>query len=171
MKARLAKIFGAIAVMLIVLLLLGFLMPSSWSAESSLEIETDAADIFTYLNDLEKWDEWTIWSDINSEVTDPSHGEGATRQWDDENIGSGRILIVQSDPPETLKYLITNNSGARVSGEFLLTGLPKSTRITWTEKGDLGKNPLMGYLAKRIGASQAEQMDIGLEQLKARVFD
>ena len=79
MRANLAKIFGGIAILLIILILVGFLRPAHWTAEASVEAHLDPAIIFTYLNDLEKWDEWTIWSDIDSEVTDPSHGEGAMR--------------------------------------------------------------------------------------------
>tara|TARA_Y100000814_G_scaffold289549_1_gene262681 strand:- start:562 stop:873 length:312 start_codon:yes stop_codon:yes gene_type:complete len=102
MRANLAKIFGGIAILLIILILVGFLRPAHWNAEVSVESHLDPDVIFTYLNDLEKWDEWTIWSDIDSEITDPSHGEGAMRTWQDENFGSGRIRIVESYPPTIL---------------------------------------------------------------------
>lgn len=171
MRANLAKIFGGIAILLIILILVGFLRPAHWTAEASVEAHLDPAIIFTYLNDLEKWDEWTIWSDIDSEVTDPSHGEGAMRTWEDESFGSGEILIVKSYPPTVLGYEVTTDSGARVFGNFRLTVLPTSTLITWTEQGDLGNNPLMGYLAKRIGDSQQKQMASGLESLKLRASD
>ena len=93
------------------------------------------------------------------------------RTWQDENFGSGRIRIVESYPPTILAYEVTNDSGARGFGEFRLTVLPTSTLITWKEQGDLGKNPLMGYLAERIGHSQQKQMASGLESLKLRASD
>ena len=171
MRANLAKIFGGIAILLIILILVGFLRPAHWTAEVSVQSHLDPDVIFTYLNDLEKWDEWTMWSDIDSEITDPSHGEGAMRTWQDEYFGSGKIRIVESYPPTILAYEVTNDSGAWVFGEFRLTVLPTSTLITWTEQGDLGNNPLMGYLAERIGHSQQKQMASGLESLKLRASD
>lgn len=171
MRLSFAKIFGAIAALLILLLALGFLLPSTWSAEFSLEVQTEAEVIFPYLHDLEKWDEWTVWKDVDSDITEPSYGNGARRYWDDEDFGSGQILIVQSDPPQMVQYMVTLDSGAQVSGTFLLTKLQESTLITWIEKGDLGANPLMGYLARGIGKSQTAQMKLGLERLKTKFFD
>ncbi len=171
MRLLLTKIFGVVAAFLILILAIGFLLPASWSAEFSLEVQTDAEAIFPYLNDLERWDEWTIWSDVDSEVTRPSSGEGAKRHWDDEDFGSGQILIVESNPPKLLRYVVALDGGAQVSGTFLLTELQGSTLITWIEKGNLGANPLMGYLARRIGKSQTEQMKLGLGRLKTKVFD
>ena len=171
MRLRLTKIFGVVAAFLILILAIGFLLPASWSAEFSLEVQADAEAIFPYLNDLERWDEWTIWNDVDSEITRPSHGEGAKRHWDDEDFGSVQILIVQSNPPKLLRYVVALDSGAQVSGTFLLTELQGSTLITWIEKGNLGANPLMGYLARRLGKSQTEQMKLGLGRLKTKVFD
>tara|TARA_B100000586_G_C19896083_1_gene337062 strand:+ start:125 stop:646 length:522 start_codon:yes stop_codon:yes gene_type:complete len=170
-KARLAKIFAGISALLITLILIGFLRPALWSAESSIEIAVEPIVIFPYLNDLNNWDEWTIWSDIESELTEPSHGKGAKRQWTDENFGSGSIVIVESDLPHSLRYEVTIDSGAQIYGEFLLTELSKGTLVTWRENGNLGTNPLMSYLAKRIGASQAKQMQSGLEGLRTKVSD
>ena len=70
-----------------------------------------------------------------------------------------------------VQYMVTLDSGAQVSGTFLLTKLQESTLITWIEKGDLGANPLMGYLARGIGKSQTAQMKLGLERLKTKFFD
>ena len=53
MRANLAKIFGGIAILLIILILVGFLRPAHWTAEVSVESHLDPDVIFTYLNDLE----------------------------------------------------------------------------------------------------------------------
>ena len=52
MRANLAKIFGGIAILLIILILVGFLRPAHWTAEVSVESHLDPDVIFTYLNGL-----------------------------------------------------------------------------------------------------------------------
>ena len=52
MMAPLAKIFGGIATVLVTLVLIGLVLPGTWSAEASIEIEADPTEVFPYLNDL-----------------------------------------------------------------------------------------------------------------------
>ncbi len=144
-------------------------MPAQWSAEVSVELDLDPELVFPYLNDLSKWDEWTTWSGINSSLTDPSHGAGAKREWKDEDFGSGSIIILESNSPKTLVYEVVIDDGARISGEFRLTQITGGTLITWRENGDLGRNPMMSYMANRIGGSQEKQMEAGLARLRIRV--
>ena len=40
------------------------------------------------------------------------------------------------------------------------------SRVTWREEGDLGRNPLMGYVARNMSKSQATQLAEGLEKLR-----
>ncbi len=39
-------------------------------------------------------------------------------------------------------------------------------RVTWREEGDLGRNPLMGYVARNMPESQGAQMAEDLEKLR-----
>ena len=88
--APLAKVFGGIATMLVALLLIGFVLPGTWSAEASIQIEAAPTEVFPFLNDLSRWDTWTNWGDIESELSDPPRSAGASRNWDDPNSGPAR---------------------------------------------------------------------------------
>jgi hypothetical protein len=53
-----------------------------------------------------------------------------------------------------------------VSGELRIEPLGAASRVTWREEGDLGRNPLMGYVARNMSQSQGAQLAEGLEKLR-----
>ena len=97
--APLAKVFGGIATVLVTLMLIGFVLPGTWSAEASIQIEAAPTEVFPLLNDLSRWDTWTNWGDIESELSDPPRSAGASRSWDDPNFGAGSVTITSSVAP------------------------------------------------------------------------
>lgn len=168
MMAPLAKIFGGIAAVLVTFMLIGLVLPGTWSAEASVEIEAAPTEVFPYLNDLSRWDTWTNWGDIESELSDPPRSVGASRSWDDPNFGSGSVTITSSSAPTLVRYEVEVEGGASVNGELRIEALGGGgmSRVTWREEGDLGRNPLMGYVARNMSKSQATQLAEGLEKLR-----
>lgn len=166
MMAPLAKVFGGIATVLATLMLIGFVLPGTWSAEASIQIDAEAAEVFPFLNDLRRWDRWTNWGDLDSELSSPSGGVGASRSWDDPNFGSGSVTITSSGPPTFVRYEVEIEGGASVGGELRIEALGGASRVTWREEGDFGRNPLMGYVARGMAESQGAQLAEGLEKLR-----
>ena len=166
MMAPLAKVFGGIATVLVTLMLIGFVLPGTWSAEASIQIEAAPTEVFPLLNDLSRWDTWTNWGDIESELSDPPRSAGASRNWDDPNFGSGSVTITSSVAPTFVRYEVEVEGGASVSGELRIEALEGGSRVTWREAGDLGRNPLMGYVARNMPKSQGVQLAEGLEKLR-----
>jgi len=166
MMAPLAKIFGGIAAVLVTFMVIGLLLPGTWSAEASIQIEAAPEDVFPYLNDLSRWDTWTNWGDIESALSDPPRSVGARRSWDDPNFGSGSVTITTSSAPTLVRYEVEVEGGASVSGELRIEALGGVSRVTWREEGDLGGNPLMGYVARSMPKSQGAQLAEGLEKLR-----
>ena len=165
MMAPLAKIFGGIAAVLVTFMIIGLLLPGTWSAEASIQIEAAPEDVFPYLNDLSRWDTWTNWGDIESALSDPPRSVGASRTWDDPNFGSGSVTITSSSAPTLVRYEVEVEGGASVSGELRIEASGGGSQVTWREEGDLGRNPLMGYVARGMRRSQAAQLTEGLEKL------
>jgi len=166
MMAPLAKVFGGIGTVLVALLLIGFILPGTWSAEASIQIEAAPTEVFPFLNDLSRWDRWTNWGDIESELSDPPHSAGASRSWDDPNFGSGSVTITSSVAPTLVRYEVEVDGGASVTGELRIEALEGGSRVIWREEGDLGRNPLMGYVARNMPKSQGVQLVEGLEKLR-----
>ena len=166
MMAPLSKVFGGIGTILVALMLIGFVLPGTWSAEASIQIEAAPTEVLPFLNDLSRWDAWTNWGELDSELSDPSRGVGASRSWDDPNYGSGSVTITSSGPPTFVRYEVEIAGGASVDGELGIEDLGGASRVTWREEGDLGRNPLMGYVARSMAKSQGAQLAEGLEKLR-----
>jgi hypothetical protein len=166
MMARLAKVFGTIAAALVTLMLIGFLLPGTWAAEASVEIDASPAEVFPFLNDLSQWAVWTNWGDIESSLSSPSRGVGASRTWNDPNFGSGSVTITGSGPPTFVSYEVEIEGGASVGGELTIEDQGGASRVIWREQGDFGRNPLMGYVARGMARSQGAQLAEGLEKLR-----
>ena len=163
--APLSKVFGGIGTILVALMLIGFVLPGTWSAEASIQIEAAPTEVLPFLNDLSRWDAWTNWGELDSELSDPSRGVGASRSWDDPNLGSGSVTITSSGPT-FVRYEVAVEGGAEVGGELRIEALGGASRVTWQEEGDFGRNPLMGYVARGMAKSQGAQLAEGLEKLR-----
>jgi hypothetical protein len=166
MMAPLAKVFGGIGAVLVTLLFIGVVLPGRWVAEASIEIEAEPTEVFPFLNDLSRWDQWTNWGDIDSELSDPSQNVGASRTWDDASFGSGSVTITESGSPAFVHYRVEIEGGASVTGELTIEAVGPKSRVTWREEGDFGRNPLMGYVARGMPKSQGAQLEEGLEKLR-----
>ena len=163
---RLARVFGLIGAALTAFLVIGLWLPGRWLAESSIEIPADSEAIFVFLDDLSRWEAWTPWGQIESEVSDPSFGVGATRTWDDEQMGSGSVTITESRPPDLIRYHVEMEGSGEINGELGVVAVAGGSLVTWREAGDFGWNPLMGYVARGMAESQGKQLAASLTQLK-----
>ena len=166
MMGRLARIFSVIGASLTGFLLIGLWLPSTWLAESTVEIPANPEAVFLLLDDLSQWEEWTPWGNIKSEMTSPAFGVGARRTWNDEQMGAGSVTITESRPPDLIRYRVEIEGSAEINGELELIAVAEGSLVTWREKGDFGWNPLMGYVARGMAESQGEQLAASLTRLK-----
>ncbi len=161
-----AKIFGALSGVLILYLLLGLLLPGRWEAEADMVLHAPPSALFPYLNRMDRWVLWNPGPESGSEFVGPVEGVGAGLQWDDRQYGEGRLLILVSEADARVEYEVQVEGGSlTIHGVISLSPEGDGTRLQWTERGDFGWNPLMGYAARGISASQGEAMRWKLETL------
>lgn len=167
MMRILFKIFGTLAALLILFLTVGLLLPGTWSAAGSVTLRVPPGEVFPYLNGLARWDAWTPWGEVESTFEGPASGVGSRRTWDHPNLGSGSITITESVPDRLVRYRVVVGDGASsVEGAFVLETVEGGSTIAWSEAGDFGWNPLMGYTALTMNKSQSAQLERGLTELK-----
>jgi hypothetical protein len=168
---RIAGIFlGSIAALILGFLFVGFLLPSGWSAERSVRIEAPAEAIFPYLSRAEAWGEWTPSPEEGLEHFGPAEGVGSGRRWDDEMNGEGEFVLTESVPSSEVAYDVGVEGGSiQIHGRIRLEADGEGTLVQWTEEGDFGWNPLLGYLAKRMNELQGAQLESSLADLKRLV--
>jgi hypothetical protein len=168
-------VMGSFAALAIGFLAVGFLLPSTWTAEATIEVTAPPEAVFPFLDSAEGWGRWTPSAEEGVESFGPEQGVGSGRRWDDPGYGAGAFQITAIEGVREVRYAVEVEGGAiRIDGILTLEplgsegGLPV-TRIHWIENGDFGWNPLLGYMAGRMRELQGEQLQASLETLKAEV--
>ena len=158
---------GVLAVAMAGLVVVGILLPGTVDVTRSIEIAAPPERVFPLLNDLSAWDSWTPWADIESRMEGPPAGQGARRTWDDTRMGAGSLTITLSTPPSTVAYVVEVEDGAiRFEGTLSLASRGDGSLVTWTERADLGWNPLLGWTALGMEESQGRQLEESLVRLR-----
>jgi len=165
-----AKIFGALALLLILYLVLGLLLPGRWEAEVEADLPAPPSTVFHFLNRMDRLVLWTSMPESGSNFLGPEEGVGAGLHWDDPQYGEGQVRILVSEADTLVEYLVLVEGGSlEIQGVFSLRPEGAGTRLHWQERGDFGWNPLMGYAARGMAASQREAMRSALEALRSRL--
>lgn len=165
------RVLAALAGAGAILLAVGLLLPGTWSAERSVTIDAPPDEVFRHVGDLAHWDAWTVWGSVESELSDRTAGEGATRSWDDPFMGEGRVTVTRHRRPDTVRYRVEVEGGSIVTeGSMALESVGEGrTRLLWREEGSFGWNPLMGFAALRMDRLQGTEMRRALARLAARI--
>src|SRR5215471_4271238 len=95
-------------VLVVALIGVAFVLPSSAHVERSITIERPPSEVFAVLNSFRRFNEWSPWAakDPNAQYTfsGPLTGAGAKMSWqgDPKTVGTGSQAIVASKPNESV---------------------------------------------------------------------
>ena len=161
---------GVLALLAALFVGVGILLPGTVEVTRTVEIAAPRDDVFAFLDDLNAWTEWTPWGEVQSRLEGPPTGPGARRVWDDPRLGSGSLTIVGANPPHSVDYLVEVEGGAlRFEGRITVEARDGGSLVTWTERADLGWNPLLGWTALNMEESQGRQLQESLDRLRERI--
>lgn len=169
----LKRILIATGIFLVVVLVIGFMLPSTWQVQRSVVINAPVSAIFPYINNLKRWRDWAVWyqenPDMVVEYSGPDAGVGATSRWTDEN-GRGAMKIMQSTPNRGIEYQVLFNAGV-TSLDGALTLIPEgaNTRVVWEAGGVSGANPANRYFALMMRFWIGSDFAASLKRLKEKV--
>jgi len=167
----LKRILITTAVLLLLLLGAGFLLPGGWQIERETVIHAPPAAVFPYLNSLRQWQAWTVWGERHAaasiEFSGPETGPGATSRWLDRN-GRGVVKIMQVRHDWTVDYeMIYQGVEQPIVGKLVLIPVANGTRVVWRAGTAVGSSPLQRY----AGLLQKYQLGRDIEQSLARLRD
>ena len=173
MKRALKVFFFGLGAILLVTLVIGLLLPSEWSADATVTMKAEPAEIHGYVSDFDQWAAWATENmkteDPSAEVTVTGTGVGATMTWKGDKMGRGKIVITESDPATGIKYesaIESDEINGRGSISYQKTD--EGTVVTWHDEGDLP--PVIGgYFAGMVNQALSDHFEKSLGKLKQAV--
>lgn len=161
-----------LAIVALVLIIAAFL-PKDRMFTNSIEIERSPRLIFTQLNSLQNWDNWSPFLEDDPEMTStysgPDFGVGNRQEWKSKKSGDGALEIVESINENKVVFALDFGVGQLYQTWFTLERSPESVNVTWVSKMDNLSYP-MGRLIMTIFNSQMEKtFQRGLDNLKKYV--
>jgi len=162
-------VVGAIALALVVG---GLFAPSKFLVSRSTVINATPKKIYDLVVEPKLWAGWSEWNrrDPGMRITykGPPFGMGARWEWVSKTEGSGSMEFTHVEPDKAVEYsLYFPEYNMRSSGALRLEPEGNATRITWTNQGDVGGNPLKHYLALSMDRLVGPDFEAGLANLKA----
>jgi uncharacterized protein YndB with AHSA1/START domain len=150
----------------------GYFLPSAFEVKRTIEIAAAPARIYDLVADPRIWAKWSAWNKrdpaMEMNFSGPPFGQGARWAWKSKSEGSGTMEFVRVRPNESIEYTLSfPEYNMKSGGFFRFEPAGKGTRVTWTNAGDVGSNPLKHYLAAGMDRLVGPDFEQGLAGLKA----
>lgn len=152
----------------------GLMLPDTRHVEREISIDASAAEIFPYLNNWRKFNEWSPWAKIDPGTQyifeGPAAGVGAQMDWTSENktVGNGHQEIIESEPNTSLKSLMKLGKNDLSMASFKLTETAGSTTVVWDFDINLS-NTISRYFGLTMEDWVGHTYEQGLSELKVVV--
>ena len=131
-----------IALVIFIFPVVAALQPDSFIITRSQLIDAPPETVFTHVNDLTKWHDWSPWAKIDPNAKEtfsgPQEGAGAVMQWEGNiEVGSGRMTIVTSVPAQLVRFRLAFFKPLRAihTAEFTFKKQGTQTLVTWSMSG------------------------------------
>ncbi len=166
------KIIVGLLVVIAILVIVAYVLPKSYNVEKSVYIKSDKMVIYDLVSYLEKWDLWEVWnkqmdSTLTYTLTGKDGEAGVVRSWTGKKLGQGDLGITGLKPGQEVDYsLAFQNGKMKSTGKFLIEPEGDSCKVTWTNTGDLGYNPIGRYMGLFMSKMLGPDFEKGLSNLK-----
>jgi hypothetical protein len=146
--------------------------PDTYQVQREIVVAAAPATIFENLDDFRRWAEWSPWErlepGVNKTYAGPPSGVGASYAWEGKDIGSGKLIVTHSSPPQKLAIRLELLKPAAETNEmsFELTPLPAATRVRWSMSGPTRFAAKLLSVFASTDAFIGRDLDAGLARLK-----
>ena len=168
------KIIGIVLAVLIILFFgIALLLPSDVHVERSLVIPASSEVVYNQINDLQQWQKWSPWHqmDPNMKVTyeGESKGEGASYSWSSDKVGNGKLTIVEAHPHQYIATDLDFTGQGKARAYYRFENSSEGTLVTWGFDADMGQNPIAKYMGLMMDSMIGSDFEKGLQNLKTHV--
>lgn len=178
LKKLLFALLGLIALLVLAVVALNFIAPSSFNVEREITINKPKADVYNYAKFLKNQNVYGPWQKKDPKMKQDYKGDdgtvGFTAHWDSTNqeVGEGEQTIsklVEGERIETtLKFVKPFQGSADAWMTFESAG-DNQTKVKWGSKGPMPfPGNIFGYLMGMDKMMQ-DEFDSGLKGLKTEV--
>jgi effector-binding domain-containing protein len=167
MKAFLKIILGIVLLIVII----GVFLPASTHVERTAVVKGNPESVFMLINNLKEWEKWSPWHKIDPKMTiaysDTFVGAGASYSWksDHDNVGNGKMTILESSPYSMVKTEMNFMENGIASGGFYLKPVEAGTEVKWTMDSDAGWNIIARYFGLMVDKFVGPDFEKGLRLL------
>ena len=137
---------GTLFLLSIILLLvvIGMLLPSSYHVERSIQIKNSSKIIFPYLNNLQKWGSWTSLNvtkdySLEQEFSGSNQGIGSELSYKGDKLGKGNIKIIDNELDDHVSFLLLINNRFNTDGNIKIESISEmDSKVTISLDGNVG---------------------------------
>ena len=154
-------ILGAVAVVIIGVLIAAAMRPDDFRIERSTTIKAAPEKVYPLINDLHKFNLWNPFNkmepDAKGTYSGADSGKSAAYAWEGKRMGSGRMEIIDTAAPRlvVLKLDFLKPFQAHNTAEFTIVPKPEGTSVTWAM---FGKSP---FIPKLMGLFMSQDKMVG----------
>lgn len=170
----LKKILYGFLALIALIVIISLFLPGSAHVERSTTIDAPVERVFAYVNDLEKWDDWSPWSEKDPDM-DVSWGEitegmGASYCWegDPDQVGKGCLEITEVVENEKIVNKLDFMEQGTAMGSYTFSEADGKTTVTWGFDTDVSSPPVIGkFFGMMMDGFVGPDFEKGLANLKA----
>lgn len=166
-----ARVVAAFVVLVLVAAGIGLLLPAHFRVERSVEIAAPAEKVYGLIADPREWKRWTVWNQrdpaMKIEYGGPPSGSGAKWSWVSKTEGTGNMEFTEAKPGERIGYRLSfPEFDMESSGALTIAPAGDKVRVTWTNEGGLGNNPVNRWFGLMMDGVVGKDFNAGLANLK-----
>lgn len=159
---------------IIIVIITSLFLPSSFSLERKVVVDTDIEQIFKQVSNLKNWKNWSAWAKKDPQVyldesnySSPSDIEGASFNWDSSNdeVGSGSLTTTKIIPNKQIENKIDFGMAESLNN-FSFKEVDGGVEVVWAMKIDFGFNPISKFYGLFLEGKVLPDIELGLQQLK-----
>jgi hypothetical protein len=168
------KFVAVVVAALVLLVLIGFILPSKWKVERSIVIGAPTTVIYSFVANMKTG--WAQWSEFDYEdktiqytYSGAEEGAGAERSWTSKSMGNGHQKITKADPSYGVDFDLSMDNGFSMKGQIHFEAMPNAfTKVTWIDEGDVGGNPFSRYMGLMMNKMMGGTFERSLATLKQK---
>lgn len=164
------KLFGILLALVVALIVIGFLLPTTVEVERSRVVEHPQEVVFEVLEDMRHFTQWAPWlsrqPDMSWRLEGPAEGVGATLVWNETpDSQANRLWIVGVERPRRIEMKL-ELSGNEADSWFEVIPGQGGREVRWGMRIRFGALDLVGrYVGLMLPGLVGSDYSKGLERL------